>query len=99
MEKTLTIKVTGRVQGVGFRWCAYEQFVDLGLTGKAENGRDGSVEITASGEEAALQKLVEWCHLGPKGARVNRVEVGDAQPSPAATAQPAKTSDHERSDT
>lgn len=83
MEKTLYIKITGRVQGVGFRWCAYEQFVDLGLTGKAENHRDGSVEITVTGEETALAKLLEWCRVGPKGARVNRVETREVEPPPA----------------
>lgn len=84
MEKTLFIKITGQVQGVGFRWCAYEQFVDLGLTGKAENNRDGSVEITVTGEEAALAKLLEWCRVGPKGARVNRVETREVE-LPSAT--------------
>ena len=97
MEKTLLIKVSGRVQGIGFRWCAYEQFVDLGLTGKAENSRDGSVEITVTGEEAALAKLVEWCHVGPKGARVNRVETREAD-LPQASPAPAAGHDREKTD-
>ncbi len=97
MEKTFSIKITGRVQGVGFRWCAYEQFVDLGLTGKAENSRDGSVEITVTGEEAALAKLVEWCHTGPKGARVNRVEAREAE-SPQASPPVASGQDREKTD-
>ena len=77
MPKQLLIKIYGRVQGIGFRWCAYEQFADLGLSGKAENGRDGTVEITVAGEDFQLEKFIEWCHKGPSGARVSKVEVAE----------------------
>ena len=65
------------MQGIGFRWSAYEQFVDLGLVGKAENGRDGTVDITVSGEDYQLEKFTEWCRKGPPGARVSNVEVSE----------------------
>ena len=68
--KHLKLKISGQVQGVGFRWCSYEKFTELGLTGKAENSRDGGVEIDASGEDFALEKFVEWAGVGPSGARV-----------------------------
>jgi acylphosphatase len=77
MIKHLKITIYGWVQGIGFRWSSYEKFVDLGLTGKAENGEDGTVEITVQGEDFALQKLIEWCHKGPMGAKVTRVEVSE----------------------
>ncbi len=77
MFKHFKIKIYGRVQGLGFRWSSYEKFVDLGLTGKAENGEDGTVEIEVQGEEFALQKLIEWCHKGPMGAKVTRVEASE----------------------
>lgn len=99
MEKTIFIKITGRVQGIGFRWCAYEQFVELGLAGKAENARDGSVEITATGEEAHLSKLVEWCHVGPNGARISHVEVSEASPLKAEPKKTTHEEKHEKSDT
>ncbi len=98
MENTLFIRISGRVQGVGFRWCSYEQFDELGLKGKAENGRDGSVEVTVTGEEPALQKFVEWCHAGPKGARVNRVDVTEVKPVAAEAGGQAVRQDHEKSD-
>ena len=74
MAKHLQIKISGNVQGVGFRFCAYEKFVELGLVGKAENTPDGGVMVNAQGEEAKLQALVEWCGRGPMGARVANVE-------------------------
>jgi acylphosphatase len=77
MTKHLKIKIHGWVQGVGFRWSSYEQFVDLGLTGKAENGRDGTVEIDVTGEEAALEQFVNWARQGPQGAKVSEVEIED----------------------
>ncbi len=77
MAKHLKIKIYGRVQGVGFRWSSYEKFVELGLTGKAENGDEGTVEIDVQGEDFALEKLAEWCHKGPMGAKVSKVEVAE----------------------
>ena len=77
--KHINIKVSGRVQGVGFRFCTYEQFVDLGLVGKAENQPDGSVLIDTEGEEEKLNKLIEWCKVGPTGAKVENVEVTEAE--------------------
>ena len=78
MTKHINIKIYGQVQGVGFRFCSYEQFVDLGLPGKAENMPDGSVLIDTEGEEQVLNQLIEWCHKGPMGARVEKVEVIEA---------------------
>ena len=75
MTKHLNIKISGRVQGVGFRFSAYEKFVDLGLRGRAENIKDGGVLVDAEGPEDKLEMLVEWCKRGPTGARVENVEV------------------------
>jgi acylphosphatase len=74
MVKHLKLKIYGRVQGVGFRWCAYEKFVELGLVGKAENREDGTVEIFAEGEEEILQQLINWAEKGPDGAKVEKLE-------------------------
>lgn len=79
MSKRLQIKIYGRVQGVGFRFSAYEKFVELGLQGRAENGPEGTVEIDVTGEDPALEKFVEWCHRGPFDARVSKVEVTSVQ--------------------
>ncbi len=75
MKKHLHIKISGpRVQGIGFRWSAYEKFVELGLQGKAENGIDGSITINAEGPEEVLAQLIDWCHQGPMGAKIAKVE-------------------------
>ena len=75
MNKHINVKITGKVQGVGFRWTAYEKFVELELQGKAENVADGGVLVDAEGPEEKLSNLVEWCKVGPTGAKVENVEV------------------------
>ena len=77
MDKKIRIKISGKVQGVGFRFTAHLGFVDLGLEGSAENMPDGSIVITAKGSEDKLERLVKWCHKGPEGAQVSNVEVTD----------------------
>lgn len=85
MEKHVEIRISGKVQNIGFRWCTYEKFVELGLVGRAENEADGSVKVVTSGEPAVLDRLVEWCRQGPPGARVAHVDVREvAPPAPAA---------------
>jgi acylphosphatase len=67
--------VHGWVQGVGFRAATWRQARSLGLAGWVCNRDDGTVEILAEGEPTCVQQLVDWCHYGPPGARVTRVEV------------------------
>jgi acylphosphatase len=66
--------VHGRVQGVGFRWFVSERGRTLGVSGEVRNRPDGSVEVEAEGRREALQKLVDAVRLGPRSARVTRVE-------------------------
>jgi len=54
----LTALVSGRVQGVGFRWWTVQQAVTLGLAGRATNLEDGRVEVVAEGPAAACQDLL-----------------------------------------
>lgn len=65
--------VRGRVQGVFFRASARERAVALKLTGHARNLLDGSVEVVAYGEAAALDQLEVWLHDGPEHARVDEM--------------------------
>jgi acylphosphatase len=67
-------KVSGRVQGVFFRVSTRDVAVPLKITGHAVNLPDGSVEVLACGEAAALQELERWLQEGPPPASVTNVE-------------------------
>lgn len=71
-------KVTGRVQGVGFRWWTRSQALGLEIVGTVANCPDGSVEIRAAGSDEALSRLRDLVSEGPPLARVDDVEVMDA---------------------
>jgi len=70
MKKRLTIKVSGKVQGVWFRARTREEAGKLSLAGSVWNNPDGSVGIVAEGEELQLQQFLVWCRRGPSSARV-----------------------------
>jgi acylphosphatase len=67
-------KVSGRVQGVFFRVSTRDVAVPLQLTGHAINMPDGSVEVRACGDGAAIDQLHDWLHRGPPHASVTTVE-------------------------
>jgi len=72
----LSATVTGRVQGVGFRWWIRSAADRLGLTGWVMNGEDErSVELVAEGPRASLDQLEQMLRRGPAGAVVDHVEV------------------------
>jgi acylphosphatase len=67
-------RVTGRVQGVGFRWWARAQASRLGVVGTVRNAADGSVEVQARGSDHALAELERLLGEGPPHAEVERVD-------------------------
>lgn len=69
MER-LELRITGRVQGVGFRWHSCEEALRLDLTGWVRNRADGSVQLVAEGDHGSLTALADWAARGPLGARV-----------------------------
>lgn len=75
MGKAVAIHVTGRVQGVSFRWYTQERARELGVSGWVRNEPDGSVALHAEGDDHAVDALVEWCRAGPALARVRNVAV------------------------
>ncbi len=81
--KAIQARVSGRVQGVAFRWYAQEQARRLGVVGWVRNEPDGSVLLHAEGEDEAVDALVRWCHDGPGMARVSSVAVREAATSGA----------------
>jgi acylphosphatase len=67
-------RVSGRVQGVGFRWSAARIAEGLGLRGSIRNAPDGTVEVSVEGQRAVLDRFARWLAEGPRGAVVERVE-------------------------
>jgi len=73
MKRSYVMKVTGRVQNVGFRYFAVKEAQKGGITGFVRNERDGSVYIEAEGEEEALDRFYLRIRKGPMWGRVDRV--------------------------
>jgi acylphosphatase len=71
------IRVTGTVQGVGYRAFVEREAVARGLSGWVRNRRDGSVEAVVDGAASAVQAMIAWAHRGPPSARVTDVHVGE----------------------
>ena len=78
-EKTVRLRITGAVQGVGYRIWATRTAAGLGLRGWVRNRFDGSVEVLATGPSEAVAGFVEACRHGPRAARVATVTVSDAE--------------------
>jgi acylphosphatase len=76
-----TAWVSGRVQGVGFRWATRARALELGLVGWAANRPDGRVEVVAEGPQAARDALVTWLRSG--SGRPGRVSGVVATTTPA----------------
>ena len=72
--------VHGRVQGVGFRYSVARTAVTRSVAGWARNRPDGTLEAVFEGEPEAVDTLVRFCHEGPRGAEVERVEVVEEEP-------------------
>ena len=77
MQQTISIIVSGKVQGVFFRQSAKEKAGQAGITGKVLNTTDGEVAITATGTREQLKEFVQWCRVGPSRARVTAVEIAE----------------------
>jgi len=75
--------VSGKVQGVFYRASTAERARASGITGYAKNLSDGRVEVLACGEETKVQELIDWLWQGPPAAKVQAVEVQDADAAQA----------------
>ncbi|MDQ6661907.1 MAG: acylphosphatase [Chloroflexota bacterium] len=73
--------VSGRVQGVGFRYFVVEKAVALSLHGYARNQNNGDVEVIAQGPRPALENLLEILRRGPSAAHVSEVKSTWRQPT------------------
>lgn len=75
MQQTVSITVSGKVQGVYYRQSTKEKALSLDLKGQVKNMPDGSVYIIATGEKNNIKQLIDWCHQGPPRAIVSHVSV------------------------
>ncbi|WP_020221340.1 acylphosphatase [Halarchaeum acidiphilum] len=74
------VLVSGHVQGVYYRATTRETASDHGVDGWVENLSDGRVEAVFEGPEAAVESMVDWCHVGSRAADVEDVEVRYEEP-------------------
>ena len=78
-------RVTGRVQGVGFRWFVERSALREGLHGWVRNAADGSVEAEAEGDAEAIGRFEAALRTGPSSARVEDLEITEMPPHFRAT--------------
>ena len=78
------VRITGRVQGVGYRETCRREAQRLGVAGSVGNRGDGSVEAVFEGTSPAVDQMVGWCRRGPRSAHVGNVTVTSEPPTGAA---------------
>ena len=69
------VLISGKVQGVGYRFSTLNTAVSLGINGWVKNLPDGRVEAVFEGSEEVVKKMINWCDQGPKSAVVQDVLV------------------------
>jgi acylphosphatase len=72
--------IQGRVQGVFFRATVARAAESRGVAGWASNRPDGAVEVFLEGEPEAVERVLETCRTGPRGADVRSVDVTESEP-------------------
>ena len=75
------LQISGRVQGVGFRYHTCRVAQELGITGWVRNRRDGSVEAMVAGEPDAVEEIIAWARHGPRQAIITSLEIGEGHGS------------------
>ncbi|GBF80366.1 acylphosphatase [Aphanothece sacrum] len=72
--------ISGKVQGVGYRYSTVKEAQKLGLTGWVRNLSDGRVEAVFEGDQLKVDKMIKWCYIGTKTANVTEVELEKKEP-------------------
>lgn len=75
--KTISIKISGKVQGVYYRQSTVQKAKELKIFGNVSNQKDGTVLIIVTGNEDQLSQLIEWCKKGSPRAEVAGVIVSE----------------------
>ena len=78
-NKRAHVFISGRVQGVSFRYYTTRRASDKDVEGWVKNLPDGRVEAVFEGPEAKVEEMVDWCHQGSPAAQVEDVEVDWSQ--------------------
>ena len=74
MKYAMALTISGRVQGVGFRFSTVHKAEQYDIKGFVKNQPDGTVYIEAEGEAEDLNHFVNWCNEGPPSAKVENVD-------------------------
>lgn len=77
--RKVKILVSGRVQGVYFRYFTQNKAKHFAVTGYAKNLADGRVEIVAEADTGVLEQFIGWCRKGPMTARVDAIEITELE--------------------
>ncbi|OUL18073.1 acylphosphatase [Nostoc sp. 106C] len=72
--------ISGRVQGVGYRYATVDAASQLGLNGWVRNLPDSRVEAVFEGTREVVEEMIRWCYMGPPAAVVKNVVVEYEQP-------------------
>lgn len=75
--RSVRVIVSGRVQGVGYRWFVRETATTCGIVGWVRNRRDGTVEAELHGDGEALDDVLSALRQGPRSARVDALQITD----------------------
>jgi len=76
------VLISGRVQGVGYRYSTREQAEALKVVGWVRNLPNGQVEALVVGDRTKVDQLLSWFHKGPPSAKVTAVEVEEQPAQP-----------------
>ncbi|MFN8258708.1 MAG: acylphosphatase [Bacteroidales bacterium] len=80
--KTVDIIISGRVQGVGFRYHTLKTALEFNIKGFVKNLPDGSVFVKATGNQTDLESFLLWCNQGPRLAMVEKLDIKETNFSP-----------------
>lgn len=75
------VLISGRVQGVSFRYYTMQEAQSRNVEGWVRNLWDGRVEAVFEGEQEAVEQMLAWCKHGPPSAQVDDVQITNGEPS------------------